>query len=412
MRTCVAFLVSHVALGVCAAFAQTPGALPQVSPAMEEEESTVSKETLGADAALAVQQLRNMGSALPIAQLSRIARQPISEATGQTRSAADAQIYRTVSPSVVMVVTDDGVGSGSVIRQFGDVLTNWHVVRGYTEVAIVLKPAAEGHVPGKDEILTGVVEKYDEVADLALVKAGNPGGRIPAVRLGDSSEISVGLDVHAIGHPLGGRLTYTKGIISQYRVGFEWTEPSGLKHTADVVQTQTPINPGKSGGPLISDSGKLIAVNSFKADGEGLNFAVSVDEVKRFLARSGNRLAEGRSAPPAKSECVPKEVSKTRNKTDNATFVAVDTLCRGKIDAVFVYPDDKSQAVQLKMDRNDDGRPDVVFFDFKRRGKWDLSWWDENFDGNWTLVGYHDDGSLKPTRFESFEAYKKRLATK
>jgi hypothetical protein len=48
---------------------------------------------------------------------------------------------------------------------------------------------------------------------------------------------------------------------------------------------------------------------------------------------------------------------------------------------------------------NGDGRADVIVFDFKRRGKWDLSFWDEQFDGHWTLVGYHDDGSLKPTRF-------------
>ena len=41
-----------------------------------------------------------------------------------------------------------------------------------------------------------------------------------------------------------------------------------------------------------------------------------------------------------------------------------------------------------------------------------MSWWDENFDGYWTLVGYHDDGSLKPTRFESYAAYQKRLATR
>ena len=87
-------------------------------------------------------------------------------------------------------------------------------------------------------------------------------------------------------------------------------------------------------------------------------------------------------------------------------------LCNGRDDAVFVYPDDKSQAVLLKLDRNKDGKADVVFFDFKRRGKWDMSWWDENFDGHWTLVGYHDDGSLKPSRFESYEAYQKRLAKK
>ena len=413
MKNWSASLVLCLSLAPGAALAQTLADTPlEVPLAMDAPGPPLGKEAIGAGPALPVQQLRDIGSDLPISQLSRIARQPTSEATEQSRSAADARIYRTTSPSVVLVATKDGLGSGSLIGPFGEVLTNWHVVRGHGEVGVIFKPAAEGAVPGKDDILTGFVVKYDEVTDLALIKVANAPVGASFLRLGDTSEISVGLDVHAIGHPLGGRWTYTKGIISQYRLGFEWPGEDGTKHRADLIQTQTPINPGNSGGPLISESGTLIGVNTFKAEGEGLNFAVSVDDVKKFLARSGSRLAEGRPAPREKTECVPKKGTEWRNEENNATFVSVDMLCNGKDDAVFVYPDDKSKAVLLKMDRNDDGKADVVFFDFKRRGKWDMSWWDENFDGHWTLVGYHDDGSLKPTRFESYEAYQKRLAKK
>src|SRR6516164_7639410 len=85
--------------------------------------------------------------------------------------------------------------------------------------------------------------------------------------------------------------TYTTGIISQYRQAYEWqAKDDPIKHKADVIQTQTPINPGNSGGPLLSDSGSLIGVNSFKYDGEGLNFAVSVEEVRKFIGRPGNRI--------------------------------------------------------------------------------------------------------------------------
>jgi S1-C subfamily serine protease len=74
----------------------------------------------------------------------------------------------------------------------------------------------------------------------------------------------------------------TTGVISQYRQAYEWqVEGDPIKHRADIIQTQTPINPGNSGGPLLSDSSSLIGVNSFKAGGEGLNFAVSVDEVRK-----------------------------------------------------------------------------------------------------------------------------------
>jgi S1-C subfamily serine protease len=95
----------------------------------------------------------------------------------------------------------------------------------------------------------------------------------------------------SIGHPRQNDWSLTKGIISQYRRGYVWTYGSAdaatsgdptIKHKANIIQTQTPINPGNSGGPLISDSGTLIGVNTGK--GEGLNFAVSVEDVRKFLA--------------------------------------------------------------------------------------------------------------------------------
>jgi hypothetical protein len=59
------------------------------------------------------------------------------------------------------------------------------------------------------------------------------------------------------------------------------------------------------------------------------------------------------------------------------------------------------------VDRNGDGKADVVFFDLKRSGKWDISWWDDKYSGQWSLVGYHDDDTLKPPRFESYADYQK-----
>jgi S1-C subfamily serine protease len=410
MKNPIATLTLCGIVAVCPAAGQSIDAIPDVSPAMDEPGPPLGKDRAGVDTNFTAAALRDFGADLPTSQLSRIVQHPLSESIPQARSAKDAQIYRTISPSVVLVATKEGLGTGSLVGPFGEIVTNLHVVVGYSDVGVVFKPTAEGQTPTKDDVLTGHVVKYDEIADLALVKVANPPGGGYFLPLGDASEISVGLDVHAIGHPSGGTWTYTKGVISQYRLGFEWQGKDQIKHKADLVQTQTPINPGNSGGPLISETGRLIGVNTFKAEGEGLNFAVSVDEVKKFLARSGNRMGEAKKPPAAKSDCEAKEVARTRNKENNATIVGFDLTCSGKIDAVFVYPDDKSQAVVLKMDRNHDGRADVLFFDFKRRGKWDLSWWDENFTGEWTLVGYHDDGSLKPTRFESFAAYRQRTA--
>jgi S1-C subfamily serine protease len=344
---------------------------------------------------------------IPATQLLEIALQPVQDsATTATRSAKDAEIYRTLSPSVVEVRTKDGLGSGSLVSTAGEILTNWHVVNGSTLVAVVFKPAIEGAKPGPDDMKLGRVVKYDQVADLALVKVIEfPTGRTP-IRLGDSSEIVVGADVSAIGHPAGNEWSFTKGIISQYRHGFQWHYDDQVQHKAEIIQTQTPINPGNSGGPLISESGTLIGVNSFgKAQGEGLNFAVSVDNVRRFLTEPAKPMPQ-----TSENSCEPKEMSRFRNKENNAAVISYDLNCSGRVNANYIVPDRKTDAIMLSLDRNGDGRPDVLFFDFKRRGKWDLSFWDAKFEGRWTLVGYHDDGSLKPTRFERYEDFQQRLA--
>jgi S1-C subfamily serine protease len=150
---------------------------------------------------------------------------------------------------VVLIATKAGFGSGALIGNSGEILTNWHVIKGYSVVAVVFKPAIEGSKPTRDDVKTAQVVKYDEVADLASIKTLDLPGTSTPIRLGDPSEINIGADVHAIGHPTGEVWTYTKGVISQYRIGFEWSAGNeDTKHKADVIQTQTPINPGNSGG--------------------------------------------------------------------------------------------------------------------------------------------------------------------
>jgi S1-C subfamily serine protease len=157
--------------------------------------------------------------------------------------------------------------------------------------------------------------------------------------------------VRAIGHPRQNDWSLTKGIISQYRRGYVWTYGSAdaatsgdptIKHKANIIQTQTPINPGNSGGPLISDSGTLIGVNTGKGEGEGLNFAVSAEDVRRFLAEPTKPNAE---AP--KSICELKEMARFRNKENNAAVISYDLNCSGKANAEYVVPDRKTDAIRL-----------------------------------------------------------------
>ena len=132
--------------------------------------------------------------------------------------------------------------------------------------------------------------------------------------------MQVGADVHAIGHPAGEAWTYTKGIVSQIRPGYEWQPKASVKHVADVIQTQTPINPGNSGGPLISDDGRLIGVNSFKKDGEALNFAVSIGEVEKFLKAADGGAFEPKLASAAKKPWSSRSCSKAARPPTTPSF--------------------------------------------------------------------------------------------
>jgi S1-C subfamily serine protease len=189
------------------------------------------------------------------------------ESLSVRRGVQSVRLFRKVSPAVVLVVTRDGIGSGSLLTAEGEILTNWHVVRGYREVGVIFKPAQEGAEPTAADAQRARVLRVDELADLALlrVKAVPPG--VQPIPLGDLATVAVGADVHAIGHPTGEAWTYTMGVVSQVRRDYQWTDTTRTAHRATVIQTQTPINPGNSGGPLLNDAGRLIGVNSFKAEG-------------------------------------------------------------------------------------------------------------------------------------------------
>jgi S1-C subfamily serine protease len=198
-----------------------------------------------------------------------------------TRGRKEIELYRSAAPAVVLVITKEGIGSGTHIGG-GQIVTNWHVVGAYKIVGVLFKPQVEGTKPDQAAVVRADVIKMDPMRDLALLRVSAVPASAKTMDFGNDAEIQIGADVHAIGHPTGEMWTYTRGLISQIRSDYEW-KAGGETHRANVIQTQTPINPGNSGGPLIGDSGKLLGVNSFKSTGEGLNFAVSVKDVTTFI---------------------------------------------------------------------------------------------------------------------------------
>ena len=151
-----------------------------------------------------------------------------------------------------------------------------------------------------------------------------------------------------------------------------------------------------------------MGVNSFKAQGEALNFAVSVDDVRRFLAATGNRTAEiarprTQTAKPA-GNCKPKELQRGRNRENNADTIIYDLNCDNLWDAILETPDDPTKPITLSVDSKDNGKIDIIIVDTNRDGRWDYSLHDVDGDGKPDLVGYHPDGQVTASRFEPYVA--------
>src|SRR3954463_2281595 len=156
-------------------------------------------------------------------------------------------VVKRVGPSVVLIETADGLGSGVVLDKRGDIVTNNHVVTGSTKVTVTL--ASGKRYPGT------VVNTF-RAGDLAVVKISAPNLR-PIV-VAPSSKLQVGAFALAVGNPLGLRSSVTFGIVSALHRTL--SEGSGVS-IPDLVQTSAPINPGNSGGALVDVYGRLIGIN-------------------------------------------------------------------------------------------------------------------------------------------------------
>ncbi len=180
-------------------------------------------------------------------------------------------IIENVIKGVVSVGTDKSAGTGFVVHSSGYVVTNNHVIQGGQYVKILTY---------NDKIYDAQVIGTDPVADLALLKVN---GVFDHLSLGNSSNVSVGEKVIAIGNPLGLSFTVTSGIVSAlHRVG-----SNGL---ATYIQTDVTLNPGNSGGPLIDTKGKVIGINNFKiGSAEGLGFALESNVIKKVVNSLANK---------------------------------------------------------------------------------------------------------------------------
>lgn len=176
-----------------------------------------------------------------------------------------------------------GQGSGFIISERGDILTNAHVVEGTDKVSVKLKDGRS---------FEGYVEGIDEITDLAVVRIDTAGEPLPVAQLGNSDDVAVGDWAIAVGNPLGLDNTVTLGIVSTLKRSS--TAVGIPDKRIDFIQTDAAINPGNSGGPLLNAKGEVIGINTaIRADAMGIGFAIPIDKAKSIQARlaKGERIA-------------------------------------------------------------------------------------------------------------------------
>jgi len=179
--------------------------------------------------------------------------------------------FEEIDKAIVAIKTENGHGSGFLINSDGYAITNYHVVKEVNSITSYLT----GGKPIQAEVVRVTPEK-----DLAIIKL--IGKKYDFLELGNKKNVGLGDEVYAAGAPasIGLMNSISKGIVS----GIREFEDEGDKIT--LIQTDASVNPGNSGGPLIDKNGSVIGVVALKLSSynmEGLSFAISIEDVKKFL---------------------------------------------------------------------------------------------------------------------------------
>ena len=190
-------------------------------------------------------------------------------------------LVKRIEKSVVRIIvkSDQGasIGSGFVIDSDGSIMTNYHVIEGANSAEVEFENGDKAAVIGFTTI--------DTERDIAIIRIEKDPATLHGVRVANTLP-EKGEKVAAFGAPRGLSFTASDGIISAIRA----TPDFSAREKGIYLQTTTPISPGNSGGPLVNMFGEIVGVNSFKMEGENLNFAVSATDIRDVIANRGTEV--------------------------------------------------------------------------------------------------------------------------
>ena len=227
----------------------------------------------------------NAGNKVVIQQVERTDSSAASGTAVSSSGMTTSQVSEMVSPSVVVITTEQvvysqwswygqnqvesGAGSGVIISSDGYILTCAHVVSGASQITVTIG----------DTDYTATVVGEDDTSDVAVLKI-DATGLTPAT-VGDSDSLSVGDSVLAVGNPLGELGgTVTSGIVSALNRSVT-IQGSSSTNTMSLIQMDASVSPGNSGGGLFNMNGELIGLvnaKSSSSDAEGLGFAIPIND--------------------------------------------------------------------------------------------------------------------------------------
>jgi S1-C subfamily serine protease len=183
-------------------------------------------------------------------------------------------VYQAILPSLVLIQTkdpgadgkvEDGLGSGIIVDDTGDILTCLHVVAGSTTILVTFADGTQSNA---------TVTTQQPENDIAVLRPDQPPSQIVPAILGNPNAMRVGDEAYVVGAPFGLYDSLTAGVVSGFNRTFH--NPVTNQDMKGLIQIDTPVNPGNSGGPLLNRNGEVIGIVEGLVNPVGQDFFVGI----------------------------------------------------------------------------------------------------------------------------------------